>query len=134
MDFSASRLCSWSDVRLRYGTESNGDEPGSAHRGSDSAAMLREVHSYVEDALGKLLPQALQAHYDAVNQSEIAPLRREVAELRGVVQDLSSRFNAAEGTEQHDTVALRSEVNSELNFPSNFEGLVLGCIDADFCK
>ena len=29
---------------------------------------------------------------------------------------------------------LRSEVNSELNFPSNFEGLVLGCIDADFCK
>ena len=29
---------------------------------------------------------------------------------------------------------VRSEVNSELNFPSNFEGLVLGCIDADFCK
>ena len=31
-------------------------------------------------------------------------------------------------------VFLRSEVNSELNFPPNFEGLVLGCIDADFCK
>ena len=30
--------------------------------------------------------------------------------------------------------ALRSEVNSELNFCPNFEGLVLGCIDADFCK
>ena len=29
---------------------------------------------------------------------------------------------------------VRSEVNSELNFPPNFEGLVLGCIDADFCK
>ena len=29
---------------------------------------------------------------------------------------------------------VRSEVNSGLNFPSNFEGLVLGCIDADFCK
>ena len=29
---------------------------------------------------------------------------------------------------------LRSEVNRELNFPPNFEGLVLGCIDADFCK
>ena len=29
---------------------------------------------------------------------------------------------------------LRSEVNSELNFSANFEGLVLGCIDADFCK
>ena len=31
-------------------------------------------------------------------------------------------------------VRLRSEVNSELNFSPNFEGLVLGCIDADFCK
>ena len=30
--------------------------------------------------------------------------------------------------------SLRSEVNAELNFPPNFEGLVLGCIDADFCK
>ena len=29
---------------------------------------------------------------------------------------------------------LRSEVNIELNFHPNFEGLVLGCIDADFCK
>ena len=29
---------------------------------------------------------------------------------------------------------IRSEVNSELNFSPNFEGLVLGCIDADFCK
>ena len=31
-------------------------------------------------------------------------------------------------------VELRSEVNIELNLPPNFEGLVLGCIDADFCK
>ena len=28
----------------------------------------------------------------------------------------------------------RRRMNSELNFPPNFEGLVLGCIDADFCK
>ena len=34
----------------------------------------------------------------------------------------------------YDAEALRSEVNSELNFCPNFEGLVLGCIDADFCK
>ena len=34
----------------------------------------------------------------------------------------------------HLEVVLRSEVNSELNFSPNFEGLVLGCIDADFCK
>ena len=33
-----------------------------------------------------------------------------------------------------DAAGLRSEVNSELNFCPNFEGLVLGCIDADFCK
>ena len=33
-----------------------------------------------------------------------------------------------------EVVVLRSEVNIELNFPPNFEGLVLGCIDADFCK
>ena len=25
-------------------------------------------------------------------------------------------------------------MNIELNFPPNFEGLVLSCIDADFCK
>ena len=25
-------------------------------------------------------------------------------------------------------------MNNELNFPPNFERLVLGCIDADFCK
>ena len=29
---------------------------------------------------------------------------------------------------------IRNEVNTELNLPPNFEGLVLGCIDADFCK
>ena len=28
----------------------------------------------------------------------------------------------------------RRRMNIELNFPPNFEGLVLGCIDADFCK
>ena len=29
---------------------------------------------------------------------------------------------------------LRRRMKNELNFPPNFEGLVLGCIDADFCK
>ena len=31
-------------------------------------------------------------------------------------------------------VTLRRRMNNELNFPPNFERLVLGCIDADFCK
>ena len=35
---------------------------------------------------------------------------------------------------QRAVADLRSEVNSELNFSPTFEGLVLGCIDADFCK
>ena len=30
--------------------------------------------------------------------------------------------------------AVRRQMNNELKFPPNFEGLVLGCIDADFCK
>ena len=30
--------------------------------------------------------------------------------------------------------SLRRRMNNELNFPPNFERLVLGCIDADFCK
>ena len=29
---------------------------------------------------------------------------------------------------------LRKRMDNGLNFPPNFEGLVLGCIDADFCK
>ena len=31
-------------------------------------------------------------------------------------------------------LSLRRRMNNELNFPPNFERLVLGCIDADFCK
>ena len=30
--------------------------------------------------------------------------------------------------------SLRRRINNDLNFPPNFERLVLGCIDADFCK
>ena len=32
------------------------------------------------------------------------------------------------------SLGLRRRMNNELNFPPDFEGLVLGCIDADFCK
>ena len=32
------------------------------------------------------------------------------------------------------SAGLRRRMNNELNFPPNFERLVLGCIDADFCK
>ena len=54
-----------------------------------------------------------------------APRRR-----RGTLGRETQREEVANPGAPH----LRSEVNSELNFPPNFEGLVLGCIDADFCK
>ena len=47
--------------------------------------------------------------------------------------DVQKLYSKA-GGERTEGRTVRSEVNSELNFPSNFEGLVLGCIDADFCK
>ena len=66
--------------------------------------------------------------------------------MREVTEFLSSRYTAAYEDHKRTSssnekkkstpavVLLRSEVNSELNFSPNFEGLVLGCIDADFCK
>ena len=43
---------------------------------------------------------------------------------------------AAAAEKAHDAavVAVRRRVNHELDYPPNFERLVLGCIDADFCK
>ena len=59
---------------------------------------------------------------DLVRELEAGALRRAVRRVR----------RGRRGRRR--VLGLRSEVNSELNFPSNFEGLVLGCIDADFCK
>ena len=36
--------------------------------------------------------------------------------------------------EDEKGTTLRTPVNNIEYFPPNFEGLVLGCIDADFCK
>ena len=52
---------------------------------------------------------------------------------RGVLKRWLLLWGAADW-EKVPAADLRSEVNSELNFSPNFEGLVLGCIDADFCK
>ena len=41
---------------------------------------------------------------------------------------------ARDGAAVSAAVALRTPVNNIEYFPPNFEGLVLGCIDADFCK
>ena len=49
-------------------------------------------------------------------------------DLRHGREEREERQRAAAG------LRLRRRVNIELNFPPNFEGLVLGCINADFCK
>ena len=41
--------------------------------------------------------------------------------------DVVSRFDDCASS-------VRARMNIELNFPPYVEGLVLGCIDADFCK
>ena len=46
---------------------------------------------------------------------------------------LETEIKAAQ-SRRHALCYLRRRMNIELNFPPNFEGLVLGCIDADFCK
>ena len=42
--------------------------------------------------------------------------------------------SAREWTGRWDQAPVRTPVNNIEYFPPNFEGLVLGCIDADFCK
>ena len=56
------------------------------------------------------------------------------AELKRLMGGKDAADVAGWGMALEATSAARSEVNIELNFPPNVEGLVLGCIDADFCK
>ena len=48
--------------------------------------------------------------------------------------DPGTRQAAADAFAVFCAVLLRTPVNNIEYFPPNFEGLVLGCIDADFCK
>ena len=42
--------------------------------------------------------------------------------------------SSAQGLPDFVNTQVRRRMKNELNFPPNFEGLVLGCTDADFCK
>ena len=42
--------------------------------------------------------------------------------------------DAAVDHDAHEAQGLRTRMNNIEYFSPNFEGLVLGCIDADFCK
>ena len=57
---------------------------------------------------------------------------REMRKLLMRIQELGIGYVPV----KHDPIdqAPRRQMKNELNFPPNFEGLVLGCIDADFCK
>ena len=60
-------------------------------------------------------------------------LRRHFA-LRSPLRSSLSASPAGEGEGAAGETAVRTPVNDIEYFPPNFEGLVLGCIDADFCK
>ena len=59
-------------------------------------------------------------------------VRRE--KRRGVNSAPMEDEDLAHGPLPIPRAVLRRRMNNELNFSPNFEGLVLGCIDADFCK
>ena len=60
------------------------------------------------------------------NFSSPAPEVWEASDERS--EDLATLYAARERCK------VGRRMNNELNFPPNFEGLVLGCIDADFCE
>ena len=67
----------------------------------------------------------------AAATSSAAPSRRHSAAPR---QSPSRSRRPPPRTPTRPAPSLRRRMNIELNFPPNFERLVLGCIDADFCK
>ena len=61
-------------------------------------------------------------------------LKEQEIDMFVIGRAISYEAHQSPAQERDNGPGLRSEVNSELNFSPNFEGLVLGCIDADFCK
>ena len=55
------------------------------------------------------------------------------ARLSGLQEELTVARQVMENLRAKEAW-LRRQMKNELKFPPNFEGLVLGCIDADFCK
>ena len=70
-------------------------------------------------------------HVDEESLKKMQQSRAEAAELRKAVD---ARFPTYLPSLGITVSCIRRQMNIELNFPLNFEGLVLGCIDADFCK
>ena len=72
----------------------------------------------------------------ASTEDTISDLTATIATLEADIDTLAKEIKELEAqvVEMKVQVKLRTPVNSIEYFPPNFEGLVLGCIDADFCK
>ena len=75
-------------------------------------------------------------------QREAAPTTKRVVLVTGANKGIGKEIARSLGQLPDHAVVLgardealvRRRMNNELNFPLNFERLVLGCIDADFCE
>ena len=61
-------------------------------------------------------------------------MKAEAERVKAEAERVKAEAEQAKAATQLQAAELRRRMNDELNFPPNFERLVLGCIDADFCK
>ena len=110
-------------------------------------------HRYSRERASQSFPEISQKLEQKLEQTEVDTIteRRPPAVLVGPreivisrvgmvdIENTSKRIKQALKDQQRvrkafQQVVLRTPVNNIEYFPPNFEGLVLGCIDADFCK
>ena len=96
--------------------------------------MLEEEFAWAGDARGfrflSVGTKPMMKSFDAMVQS----LGYEYPAHQFLVKANDDRRYLQAWMEHMKAAQLRRRMNNEMNSPSNFEGLVLGCIDADFCK
>ena len=61
-------------------------------------------------------------------------MKAEAERVKAEAERVKAEAEQAKAATQLQAAELRRRMNDELNFPPNCERLVLGCIDADFCK
>ena len=111
-----------------------------AYQMREGGAAVQKVIQLMQDMLAKgkaakMDEEVKFAAYKQFCEGTSEEKKTNIADAASEIEDLQASIQKAES----DAAVLaedivRSEVNTELNFPPNFEGLVLGCIDADFCK
>ena len=93
---------------------------------SNTGGAWDNAKKYIEaGGLGEGKGKRSQPHKNAVIGDTVGdPLKDTSGPSLNIVVKLSAIMSSGK----------EAFLNNELNFPSNFEGFVLGCIDADFCK